>query len=290
MTKFVNFWPGFEQEDHMIRRVFSGARRELTVLGPFQPKTGLSERFNKSSLLNTLIRRDGKADFFVTGENRPPRFARAHKQIGFWRGFPNRTDVFRFPYWKWFLDWPEIPDLPPFPRFGTRLCIDQLMRPIEASYSAQQLARRSVNAIMLSHHLVSPRKRLYRLTDDMIGCSGFGGAFGKDDRSAPKMPMLQNFRFSLCPENSIGDGYITEKIPEAFYSGCVPISWCRPEDLAEDFNPRAVLNLYGLNDDECLEVLQHLKTDSGFYKSFIREPLLLKKPSLTPLLNFIHGP
>ena len=289
VNKFVDFWPGFEEEDHMIRRVFAHAPRRLTVLGPFRQGNRSPRRFERESKLRRLLRGNKKADFFVTGENVPPQFARAHKQIGFWRSFPNRADVLRFPYWKWYLDWPEIDDLPPCPRFGERMSIDRLMQPIEESYNAQQLARRSEGAILLSHHLVSPRKRLYQLTNDTIGCLGFGKAFGKEDRSAPKISMFQNFRFSLCPENAIGDGYITEKIPEAFYAGCVPIAWCRPEDLAADFNPLAVLNLYGLNDYECLEVLERLRTDHGFYQSFLKEPLLLEKPSLAPLLSFIEA-
>ena len=69
----------------------------------------------------------------------------------------------------------------------------------------------------------------------------------------------------------------------------MPIAWCQPEDLAEDFNPLAVLNLYGLNDYECLEVLERLRTDHGFYHSFLKEPLLLEKPSLAPLLSFIEA-
>lgn len=45
-------------------------------------------------------------------------------------------------------------------------------------------------------------------------------------RVASKLETLQNYRFSICYEN-VRDipGYITEKIFDCFFSGCVPIYW-----------------------------------------------------------------
>lgn len=41
-----------------------------------------------------------------------------------------------------------------------------------------------------------------------------------------KKPVLQKYKFSLCYENASGlNGYITEKIFDCFFAGCVPIYW-----------------------------------------------------------------
>ena len=40
-----------------------------------------------------------------------------------------------------------------------------------------------------------------------------------------KFKFLANYRFNLCPENSLGEGYITEKIFDSIRSGCIPIYW-----------------------------------------------------------------
>ena len=61
-----------------------------------------------------------------------------------------------------------------------------------------------------------------------------------------KKELLSQYQINLCPENFIGQGYITEKIPEAFLSGCIPVTYCDPNDLKLDFNHKAVVNLYGL--------------------------------------------
>lgn len=40
---------------------------------------------------------------------------------------------------------------------------------------------------------------------------------------SPKIPALQEYKFNLCYENVSVSGYITEKIFDCFFAGCVPI-------------------------------------------------------------------
>lgn len=286
--KFVGFWQDFSPNNHLIGSLFEDVKRDVRILGPFSAgiHCNLAQKLKLKKLISFA---EPKADFFITGENCEPQFRRARKQIGFWRRYPDRNDVFRFPNWMWHLDWPELEHQPPYPRYGMRLSIDRLMRPINETYSKRQLEGRVRKAVLFSKHLRDPRKRLFELTKKDIGCDGFGGAFGNDNRQQPKMTLMERYRFSLCPENSIGDGYVTEKIPESFHSGCIPIAWCTPEDLAEDFNPRAVVNLYGLDNQQCSEILKELQHGREYFEYIVRQPLLLKRPSLKPLLEFIHG-
>ena len=293
MTKVVyhGFWPGFDPDHHSIGIIFESLNKKLEILGPFE-KRRLYLWAHKLKLGNLLHRVSGKigkkADFYVTCENKAPEFGRAKKQIGFWRNYQNRDDVFRFPNWMWTLDWPDMPGLPPYPRYGMRLSIDRLMRPIYESYDRDQLESRIQRAVLFSKHLKEPRQRLFNLTKHSIGCDGFGGAFQSNNRKLPKMPLMEKYCYSLCPENSIGDGYITEKIPEAFHSGCIPITWAKPEDLEVDFNPKAVVNLYGLNNQQSVNILLELKSKGEYFRSLLNEPLLLKRPSLAPLIQFIN--
>ena len=47
-----------------------------------------------------------------------------------------------------------------------------------------------------------------------------------------KAEVLQNSFFNFAYENTIADGYITEKIFDSFVNGCVPVYWGAP-DIAE---------------------------------------------------------
>lgn len=275
MNKWVGF--GFPEKDSIWGNIFRlSGYDNLKIMGPFP------DRYIKIMLLIN------KADYFITGENRDPEFRRARKQIGFWRSYKNRSDVFRFPNWMWHLNWPEIADQPPYPRYGLRLDIDRLMRPIKDTYSAKQLTSRQNKAILFSKHLREPRRQLYEVTNSVLGCDGYGGAFNNDNRAQAKMPIMEGYKFNLCPENSIGDGYITEKIPEAFHSGCIPITWCRPEDLEEDFNSEALVNLYGLDERQCKQVLEEIGGSGQYMQKLLTTPLLKHKPRLKPLIEFLN--
>lgn len=40
-----------------------------------------------------------------------------------------------------------------------------------------------------------------------------------------KIQFLQKYLFNLCPENSLQEGYVTEKIFDAVIAGCIPVYW-----------------------------------------------------------------
>lgn len=44
-----------------------------------------------------------------------------------------------------------------------------------------------------------------------------------------KLDAVSNFRFSICYENSVEPGNITEKIFDSFCAGCIPVYWGAPD-------------------------------------------------------------
>jgi hypothetical protein len=224
---YTDFHSGFAPKHSLIHQLLSEVRSPASVIGPF-PKSGISHRILRS--IHTRMR--GKSDFFITAENREPNFIHATYQIGFWREYGMADNSYRFPCWMWHLEWPNLIGHPIYRRYGMRLSIERLMNPIASNHSKSNLKSRVSRAACISSHMHEPRESLFQLTNEAIGCDGYGRAFGSNYLNKPKIDILMHYKFSLCPENSIGDGYITEKIPEAYHSGCIPITWCRPEVYA----------------------------------------------------------
>ena len=54
-------------------------------------------------------------------------------------------------------------------------------------------------------------------------------------RFEEKLPVMSRFKFSICFENCIFSGYVTEKIFDCFLAGCIPIYFGAPD--IEDFVP-----------------------------------------------------
>lgn len=72
----------------------------------------------------------------------------------------------------------------------------------------------------------------------------FGGAYRNNvgGRVADKHQFIGRYKFNLALENSVVDGYVTEKIMEPMAANTVPIYW--GSDLAKkDFNPEAFINV-----------------------------------------------
>ena len=66
-------------------------------------------------------------------------------------------------------------------------------------------------------------------------------------------------------ENSIGDGYVTEKIVNVFYSGAIPIYW-GSSNINDLFNKDAFININDFkNLDECIEYISNLSEDDINY-------------------------
>lgn len=108
------------------------------------------------------------------------------------------------------------------------------------------------------------------------------GNFIKNDPSLKecynnnKREYLKEFKFNICAENTISDGYVTEKIFDAFTSGCIPI-YAGDKKLEPDvINTKSLLFWEKDADNECLlKEIETLHKNEKLYDAFIKEKKLL---------------
>ena len=193
---------------------------------------------------------------------------------------------FRFPYWMEMVDWShEGLNGNCNPRFGALLKLDQLEKPLGG-----QFLERESKAILLSSHLREPRASCMQALQRSVAVDGFGPHFDnniKDHHHSGflKKDLLASYAFNLCPENGLYPGYITEKIPEAFAAGCLPITWV-DESISVDFNPAAMINLKPMMQDD-FSVLADILSSEKKLAGFMDQRLLLRRPSIEPFRQFI---
>jgi hypothetical protein len=95
----------------------------------------------------------------------------------------------------------------------------------------------------------------------------FGKAVGRP--VASKFSIARNYRYTICFENDIYPGYVTEKLLDAYYCETIPIYW---GDLGQEdiINRDSLLNLYNyssldsfkqkivsINDEEFRAIYNH---------------------------------
>jgi hypothetical protein len=167
----------------------------------------------------------------------------------------------RFPYWWNYLDWPGFRrPRAVYRRYGRLYDLERLMQPIRRSSERIQRA-----CWVGSNDHAQPRELLRELVESHYGLDVFGPAGIPFEGS--KLDVLSKYKFSLAAENSFGFGYDSEKVPEIWDSGCVPVGgFSQP---LSDFNPN-VLDLR--NPEACFS-----------------EPLLLRAPNPDHVLEYLAG-
>lgn len=264
---------------------------DILVYGPFFRKTKPYRWLPKplrpvaNQLHQTMVKRQYQPiTLFQTSENIRKDFISADYSISF--DISYESNQFRMPYWMEMVDWShEGITGNTNPRFGKLLSIDQMMQPL-----GNEFLTRNRKAALITSHLGEPRSTLLKVLSEIIEVDGFGPYFNSNIKNHhnsgfKKSQILQDYAFNLCPENSLYPGYYTEKIPEAFVSGCLPLTWV-DSNVGIDFNPLAMINLQALIGSD-FEGLKELITDPNQLKPFAEEPLLINKPTIEPLRQFL---
>lgn len=193
---------------------------------------------------------------------------------------------FRLPYWMEMIDWSKEGIIGnQNPRYGELLSIERLMQPLGRSF-----LQRNWCAAFLSSHIREPRRTLLEAVEKVMPVMGYGAHFNSTIQNHHlsgilKHNLLQDFAFNLCPENGMYPGYYTEKIPEAFFAECLPITWV-DENVKVDFNPDAFINLAPMtwcNYKPLAEIIDSPK----MLENYASQALLLKAPSILPFRDFV---
>lgn len=92
-----------------------------------------------------------------------------------------------------------------------------------------------------------------------------------------KLECLKQYKFNLCAENDIYDGYVTEKLFDSVKCGCIPLymgsgKYIEPKVI----NDKAVLRWYRDKDNsDTIELFKNLLTDEKSYKEFKDQDIIL---------------
>jgi hypothetical protein len=194
----------------------------------------------------------------------------------------------RFPLWKELIDWSD---------FGIKRSPTKFVKRFDNFYNINKLIMPQGDKFMkkprkigfFSSHLNEPKRNIYYFLSKYFSIDGYGPYFDKqikDHNSSnySKKTILKDYAFNLCPENSLYPGYYTERVPEAFLSECLPITWA-DHGINKDFNEKAFVNLINYYDN--YYEICHLLQDEDYLKKFTNEPLLHVPPDLNQENIFI---
>ncbi|WQJ53728.1 MAG: hypothetical protein [Wendovervirus sonii] len=93
-----------------------------------------------------------------------------------------------------------------------------------------------------------------------------------------KLDFFNNYKFSIASENSLVDGYVTEKIYDSFMSRTIPI-YLGTDYVFDDFNKDAFINVSNFKTfDELIAKIREIDENDDLYMKMINIPPLMNKP------------
>jgi hypothetical protein len=272
-------------------------KADLVVYGPFanpnpkpfrwaprllRPKIALTRDYLTRIMAQ---RKTAPLRLFHSAENTRHDFCNADYAISYDLNVQASTH-FRLPYWMEMLDWSHEGITGNLnPRYGPLMTISRLTNALGNSFLI-----RKQECVLLSSHLREPRKTLFDAVRKVVPVHGVGAHFNpsiKNHHSSGflKHVLLQDFAFNLCPENGMYPGYYTEKIPEAFFAGCLPITWL-DGNVGVDFNPEAFINLAPMAHCDFAPFAELIGSPQKL-SHYASQPLLLRSPSILPFRDFV---
>lgn len=259
---FIGFWPIFNMNDNIFLNVLK-TRYDVNVLTEVNENTKIDLLLYSCFYSNeeyNFIKNVNCKKLYYSGENDFPNFNvcdYAMTQNKF--EFNNRH--FYLPYW--FMSQLQCEN-------------DTLYVDIDTNgISDRNLLNREFCSFVVSNNFCSMPIRTKIFNEISKYKQVASGGKYLNNIGGPvedKKEFLQKYKFNIASENSIVNGYITEKLVDAFNAHTVPI-YAGPNDVIDEFNPDAFINLNNFASfDELLMYIERIDTDDELYMNMLKAP------------------
>jgi hypothetical protein len=274
----VNFWDGAFDGD-FFEFFFNVALGGIEYTNnPHEADVIISSVFGNA-------RFDSSKTIMYIGENMRPSYAGYDYSLSFDHDTYGGRN-FRLPLWYARLAWPGFEQKQR--QVGGNNHGYEPLIPIHTLTQGRQLdmSIKSKFCAMVAGNPESLRINMFNSISQYKAVEGYGNMFGNSLRRS-KFTVLPEYKFCLCPENSVYDGYVTEKLVDAYAGLTVPIY---SGDTDVDFNAHALLNYQRLRDmTEFVKLIADVDSSEDLYKTMFEQPLLKKEPKLDDAIQFVRS-
>lgn len=241
---------------------------------------GISYKNGKNSV-NQQPSGNSRFSVFFTGENERPPEGKWDAYLTFDQHSYGGRNAY-LPLWWITSSDILIPTTSPY--LGRPITLDQMLAPRKPNYES----RKKFCAAFIGKAYPF---RMHALT--ALSTIGKVDVFGNISRNTPqtrakeKFEICQNYRFVFAFENDLFPGYVTEKAPEAWATGAIPLYW--GSDPKGYFNQGSMFNL---NEYPTLEdfvaAVSRVNESKELWSNIASQPLLNFRPSLDEVIKILR--
>lgn len=249
-VKFIDFWPAFDIYNNKFIDALR-AKFQVISLEPDNPAKPDLLFYSRCGLGNHYKYNDC-VKIFYTGENDYPNFNECDYSISFHDIDVNGRNL-RYPLYALETRTEAIPKI---------------------KTNKDMASREFCSLVMSNSDMCDPRRiQIIEVVNNYREIAS-GGKFRNNigHRVDNKLEFLSKYKFNLALENSYVDGYVTEKIADAFISATVPIYWGGKSALS-DFNPAAFINAADYSTlDSLVNAIKKIDSNPELYLSYLTAP------------------
>ena len=117
----------------------------------------------------------------------------------------------------------------------------------------------------------------------------YGGIARNENSQAAsfKYETSQQYKFVFSFENDLFPGYVTEKAPEAWATGAIPLYW--GIDSQGCFNEKSLINLANFNSlEDFISKVAEVNASPALWRAIAQEPLLTRRPDLSEVIAVLQ--
>lgn len=277
---FTNFWRNFGgiQKDWFLKpleKIFRGNNKNFKCVKFYKPDIHIFNVFGKKK---NIIKSRAKCKIFYTSENvdffkwiKPYKdycienvdlsFGALLNPEGIWKEVSHK--YMQLPVW--------IRSI--FPPDSSKDDIKKILEQFEQKYKKTKFC-----ALIARHDMANIRIPIYNQisTIGWVDCPSklmHNDDTLKKDFKDNKKRYLQQYKFNICPENSLTPGVLDEKLFDALAAGCIPIytGWSNnPEPYI--VNPKIILWYDPASENiELLREIKKMNKNDRIYNSFMAQ-------------------
>lgn len=282
-VSFLDFWGGFPKNDNFFVSCLKNITNDIKVVEPKKADLIFFSVFGNS---NEKLKYKFKKKIFYTGEPYPTDSIKSDLRITFDLDDKNGTN-FRLPNWYMYFDW-----------FDENKYKDknQWRFPLDYISSENEFFNRTKTKFC-SFVFSKPnesREKYIKLFSNYKKIDLYGNRYDSNslNKALPngqyfKFDTISNYKFDLALENTIKDGYHTEKLLESRLAGCLPLYY-GAKTVDEDFNKQGFIDILQYKDDELLDLLQEIDNNEQKYLEYKKQPIFSKEVKIDNFLEFLY--
>ena len=262
---------------HTLKQIF----QNVEVVDPKKAETLIFSVFGQE---NKKLRYKFKKKIFFSGE---PWDTSKYSFDNSLTYEPDNETNFQLPFWMFYIDWFNLNKNNDF---------DNWLIPESYLNVNNKFSLKSKNKFcsFVFSRMSNHRENILEILKRIDSVDSFGNLWGETPNNKKlkngqyyKIDTISDYKFNIAFENTIKNGYVTEKLLQARIAGCIPI-YSGDESVEKVFNKHGFLNVTGMTNDDIFDEVSSINSNIKRYKLMKNTEIFEKKPQIEDVYSIFN--